>query len=54
MLVPELIVGPNADGAGLWDVFGGMCLGSFGASGGWIQAKIKLTLIPNMMYLSRV
>jgi len=42
------------DGAGLWDVFDGMCLGGFGACGGWFQAKMKLALIPNMMYLPRV
>jgi len=31
-----------------------MCLGGFGACGGWFQAKMKLTLTPNMMYLKRI
>jgi len=41
-------------GADLWMCFRKCVWSGFGVCGGWFQSKMKLALVPNMMYLSRV
>jgi len=47
----ELMVEPDVYVADLWMCFRECVWSGFGACGGWFQAKMKLALIPNMMYL---
>jgi len=48
------MVEPDVYGADLWMCFWECDWSGFGACGSWFQVKMKLALIPKLMYLPRV